>query len=30
MIDDSKTMTIVSAATTPRGEMTRKTVYDKA
>ena len=30
MSDDSKTMTIVSTATTPRGEMTRKTVYDKA
>ncbi len=30
MSDDGKTMTIVSTATTPRGEMTRKTVYDKA
>lgn len=30
MSEDGKSMTIVSTATTPRGEMTRKTVYDKA
>jgi hypothetical protein len=27
--EDGKTMTIVASFTTPRGEMTRKTVYDK-
>ena len=30
MSEDGKTMTIVSTANTPRGQMTRKTVYDKA
>ncbi len=30
MSDDGKTMTIVSTVTSPRGDMTRTTVYDKA
>ncbi len=30
MSEDGKTMTIVSTVTSPRGEMTRKTVYEKA